>query len=46
MLKRFKFFLKYQHMNSLFSPKRYYTVPHYPMGDAALKFGISWAFYD
>lgn len=46
MVKRFRFFLKYQHFNALFSKKRYYTVPHYPMPDASLKFGIAWTFYD
>jgi hypothetical protein len=46
LLKRFRFFLKYQHLNSFLRNNTYYMVPHYPMQDAALKFGISWSFYD
>ncbi len=46
MIKRFRFFLKYQHFNSFFSGYRYYMVPHYPAQDAALKFGLSWTFYN
>jgi len=46
VLKRFRFFLKYQHLNSAFGNYDYYTVPHYPMNDASLKFGLSWNFYE
>ncbi|MCK4638509.1 MAG: hypothetical protein KAT33_03750, partial [Bacteroidales bacterium] len=45
-IKRVLFFVKYQHFNAGFSGYNYYTVPHYPMQDAAFKFGISWKFYD
>jgi len=45
-IKRVLFFVKYQHFNAGFSGYNYYTVPHYPMQDAAFKFGISWRFYD
>ncbi len=46
MIKRFRFFIEYHHLNSLWSENRYYMPPHYPMQDGALKFGIAWAFYD
>jgi len=46
MVKRFRIFVKYQHINSLWGPTRYYTVPHYPMEDARFKWGLSWSFYD
>ena len=44
-IKRTLFFLRYHHANASFS-KAYYMTPHYPMQDAALRFGISWRFYD
>jgi hypothetical protein len=46
MLKRFRIYVKYQHLNSLWTQPRYYMVPHYPMQEAAFKFGMSWSFYD
>ncbi len=46
MVKRFRFFVKYQHMNSLWSENRYYMIPHYPIQEAKIKFGLSWSFYD
>lgn len=46
MIKRFRIFVKYQHLNSLWSEHRYYMVPHYPMQEGAFKFGLSWSFYD
>jgi hypothetical protein len=46
MIKTFRFFLKYNHFNSSFSGRRYYMAPHYPLQDAAFKFGVSWNFYD
>jgi len=46
MVKRFRIYVKYQHLNSLWSEPRYYMVPHYPMQEAAFKFGMSWSFYD
>jgi len=44
-IKRTLFFLRYQHANSRFS-KAYYMTSGYPMQDVALRFGISWKFYD
>lgn len=46
MIKRFRFFVKYSHLNSLWSEHKYYMIPHYPMEEAAFKFGLSWSFYD
>lgn len=46
MVKRFRIFVKYQHLNSFFSESRYYMVPHYPMQAGIIKFGLSWSFYD
>jgi hypothetical protein len=46
MIQRFRLFARMQHFNALFSPNNYYHVPHYPLQDAAFKFGLSWAFYD
>jgi len=46
MVKRFRFFIKYQHLNSLWSQSRYYMVPHYPIQERIIKFGLSWSFYD
>lgn len=46
MVKRFRFFVKYNHLNSLWSEKKYYMVPHYPIQGGIIKFGLSWSFYD
>jgi hypothetical protein len=46
MVKRFRIFVKYQHLNSLWSQNKYYMIPHYPMEGASFKFGLSWSFYD
>jgi len=46
MLKRFRVFLKLHHINALFGNYSYYMVPHNPMQDFAVKFGLSWTFYD
>ena len=46
MVKRFRIFAKYQHINALWSQNRYYMVPHYPSQGGAFKFGLSWSFYD
>ncbi len=46
MVKRFRIFAKYEHLNGLWSKNRYYMVPHYPSAEPAFKFGLSWSFYD
>jgi hypothetical protein len=46
LVKRFRVFVKYEHLNSFWSKSRYYMAPHYPSQDAAFKWGLSWSFYD
>jgi hypothetical protein len=45
-LKRTRFFLKFDHVNSGLTGKNYFHVLHYPMPARAFKFGLSWTFYD
>jgi len=45
-LKRLRFFLKSEHLNSGWLRNNYFTVLHYPMNTRSLKFGFSWTFYD
>src|SRR5690606_24313714 len=45
-LKRTNFFLRYDYANQGLLSDGYYTVRRYPMANAALKFGLSWKFYD
>jgi hypothetical protein len=46
-LKRFKFFVKMDHLNSGWMNKdQYFSVLHYPRNRRDLKFGLSWTFYD
>jgi len=45
-IKRARLFVKYEHFNSLLKNYSYILVPGYPQNDAALKFGISWLFFD
>jgi hypothetical protein len=45
-LKRVRFFLKYEHLNSGWLEKNFFTALHYPMNQRYLKTGISWTFYD
>jgi|WetSurSiteA1Bulk_404760.scaffolds.fasta_scaffold05703_2 hypothetical protein len=45
-LKRFRFFLKVQHVNAGWMDKNYFSVLHYPRNTRDLKFGIAWTFYD
>lgn len=45
--KRMRILVKMQHVNeNLFGSRDYFTVLHYPQNKRALKFGISWSFYD
>ncbi|MHC1707946.1 MAG: putative porin [Bacteroidales bacterium] len=43
---RARIFLKYQHLNSNFGTYDYYQVPHYPVQDAAIRFGVYWLLRD
>lgn len=45
-LKRTRFFIKYNHVNSGLLGRKYFTTYRYPMNYRNLKFGISWMFYD
>ena len=45
-LKRTRFFLKYEHLNSGWTDKNYFSVLHYPRNEGTFKAGISWTFYD
>jgi len=45
-VKRTRFFLKYDHLNSGFTDARYFNALNYPANDRSLKFGLSWTFYD
>jgi hypothetical protein len=45
-VKRTRFFLKLQNLLSAFGESNFYAVPHYPLQDLALKFGLSWRFHD
>lgn len=45
-LQRTNIFLQYDYANQGLFSKGYYTVNRYPQNDAAIKFGVSWTFYN
>lgn len=45
-LKRVRFFVKYEHVNSGWIDRNFFTALHYPKNQRYLKLGISWTFYD
>jgi len=45
-LQRTNLFIMYDYANQGLFSKGYYTVNRYPQQDAALKIGVSWAFYN
>ena len=45
-VKRARLFIKYEHFNAGMMGYKYMIVPYYPQADAALKFGVSWVFFD
>lgn len=45
-LKRFRFFLKYERINTFFPNDKGFYLPHYPYNPSQLKYGLSWTFYD
>ncbi len=45
-IKNTMFFFKYQHFNAAVTGYNYFMVPHYPMQDYAIKFGLIWRFID
>ncbi len=45
-IKRARFYLKYQYLNSMINEKYYFTGPFYPSPEPLIKFGLAWTFYD
>lgn len=45
-LKRTRFFVMMYHVNQGMGNSNYFLVPHYPINQRLLKFGLSWNFYD
>lgn len=45
-ISRARFFVKYENANGVLMEQAYYYVPHYPIPDFALKFGVVWRFFD
>ncbi len=47
-VKRFRFYLKADHLNALFEYKKpkYYTAVGYPYYDFSIRFGINWLFFN
>jgi len=45
-LKRLRAFIKYEHVNSSWGDKDYFSVLHYPRNERNIKFGLTWTFYD
>ena len=45
-IKRARFYLKYNYINSAINEKYYYTAPFYPSPEPLFKFGLAWTFYD
>jgi hypothetical protein len=45
-LKRLRVYIKFEHLNSGWIDKNYFSVLHYPRNERNLKFGLSWTFYD
>lgn len=45
-IKRASIYLKMDHANSGFMGYNYFLIPHNPMSDRSIKFGVSWKFYN
>ena len=45
-VRRARFFLKSEHINSLWSTSDYIVAPHYPLARHGIKLGLSWVFFD
>ncbi|MDR3117968.1 MAG: putative porin [Mediterranea sp.] len=45
-LKRTRFFVMMSHVNSGMGTPNYFMVPHYPINQSLLRFGLSWNFFD
>ncbi|MBU8892568.1 MAG: putative porin, partial [Bacteroidales bacterium] len=46
MIKRARFYLKYNYLNSAISENYFFTGPYYPSPQPVFKFGLAWTFYD
>lgn len=44
-IQTFRVFLKYEHINSLFTNDYYYAAPNQPFRDGILRFGVTWNFF-
>jgi hypothetical protein len=45
-LKRTRFFVMLDHLNSGFMGENYYMIPSYPMNIRMLRYGLAWTFYN
>lgn len=45
-IKRVRFYLKYNYLNSAINEKYYFNSPFYPSPEPALQFGLTWTFYN
>ncbi len=45
-VRRARFFLKSEHINSLWSTGDYIVAPNYPLARHGIKLGLSWVFFD
>jgi len=45
-LKRARFYLIYNYLNSALNNSYFYNAPSYPAPPAVFKFGFAWTFYD
>lgn len=45
-LKRTRFFIMYDHVNSGKTGYNYFLIPDYPMNVRVLRYGLAWTFYD
>lgn len=44
-VRNMRIFLKADHLNSIFSPKKYYSAPNHPYRDYVLRLGLVWNFF-
>ncbi|WP_231560033.1 putative porin [Flavobacterium gilvum] len=45
-IQRTRFYLKAEHLNSLFSKSNYFSAPDYPYRDFLIRFGLVWNFFN
>jgi hypothetical protein len=45
-VKRTRFFIMFDHINSGLMGYDYYLIPGYPLNVRMLRYGIAWTFYD